>query len=289
MQRCLLVADLHGDLGRYRRLFHLVGEEAPDAVFMGGDLLPSAFGAGPALDEAQAGFIDRVLGPGLARVRETLGSREPRVFLIPGNDDCRAATTLLEAGAGDLWEYAHGRKIAFGDLTVYGYAYVPPTPFRLKDWERYDVSRYVDPGCTAPDEGLHTTAPDEDDLKWGTIREDLERLAGSADLARALFLFHAPPYDTPLDRAALDGRRIDHVPLDVHVGSIAIRRFIEQRQPLITLHGHIHEAARLSGTWRTSLGRTHCLSAAHDGAQLAVVRFDPSHPEGAERELLTPM
>jgi len=41
-------------------------------------------------------------------------------------------------------------------------------------------------------------------------------------------VLHSPPYDTGLDRAALDGRSVDHAPLDVHVGSIAIRRFIER-------------------------------------------------------------
>jgi Icc-related predicted phosphoesterase len=99
-------------------------------------------------------------------------------------------------------------------------------------------------------------------------------------------LFHAPPHDTELDRAALDGRRIDHAPLDVHVGSIAIRRFIERRQPRITLHGHVHESARLTGSWRATIGATHCLSAAHDGPELALVRFDPERPADATRELL---
>ena len=78
---------------------------------------------------------------------------------------------------------------------------------------------------------------------------------------------------------------MDHAPLDVHVGSIAIRRFIEARQPLLTLHGHVHESARLTGAWRDRLGRTHCLSAAHDGAELALVRFDLESPGQATRAL----
>jgi len=79
---------------------------------------------------------------------------------------------------------------------------------------------------------------------------------------------------------------VDHAPLDVHVGSVAIRRFIEERQPLVTLHGHIHESARLTGSWREQIGRTHCLSAAHDRPELALVRFDPSDAAGATRALL---
>jgi Icc-related predicted phosphoesterase len=89
-----------------------------------------------------------------------------------------------------------------------------------------------------------------------------------------------------LDRAALDGRMVDHVPMDVHVGSIAVQRFIAARQPLVTLHGHVHESARLTGAWRATSGRTVMLGAAHDGPELALVRFDPAQPDRATRELI---
>ncbi len=105
-------------------------------------------------------------------------------------------------------------------------------------------------------------------------------------MQRAVLLFHTPPHETRLDRAALDGRAIDDVPLDVHVGSIAVRRFIEETQPLVTLHGHIHESARLTGGWRDRIGETHLFSAAHDGPELALVQFDLEKPADAERLLL---
>jgi Icc-related predicted phosphoesterase len=168
---------------------------------------------------------------------------------------------------------------------VYGYACVPPTPFQLKDWERYDVSRFVDPGCIPPDEGFRTVPVEPRDVELRTIARDLQELAGETDQSAAVWLFHAPPYDTALDRAALDGKMVDHAPLDVHVGSIAIRRFIEKRQPRLTLHGHIHESARLTGSWRETIGRTTALSAAHDGPELALVRFDLDDPSSATRTL----
>jgi uncharacterized protein len=287
METSFFVSDLHGEAARYRRLFAAILAESPAAVFLGGDLLPSAFAAASGVAGTQAEFIEELLAPGFAEVRARLGAGAPRVFLVPGNDDCRAEEeALVAAGARGLWDYAHGRRLELGRIAVYGYACVPPTPFRLKDWERYDVSRFVDPGSVSPEEGLRTFPVEEGEIRWGTIRADLERLAGQDDLASAVFLFHAPPYDTPLDRAALDGARFEHVPLDVHVGSIAIRRFIEARQPAVTLHGHVHESARLTGAWRTRIGRTHCLSAAHDGPELALVRFDPGRPGEAARELL---
>jgi Icc-related predicted phosphoesterase len=124
------------------------------------------------------------------------------------------------------------------------------------------------------------------EIRHGTIEKDLVALAEGVEMERAILLFHTPPYRSKLDRAALDGKKIDHVELDVHVGSIAVRRFIETRQPLLTLHGHIHESARLTGCWRDRIGRTELFSAAHDGPELALVRFDTQEPAGAERELI---
>jgi Icc-related predicted phosphoesterase len=169
---------------------------------------------------------------------------------------------------------------------VFGYANVPPTPFQLKDWERYDVSRFTDPGCVSPERGQRTVAVDHDEIRYGTIARDLEKLTGGRDLSQTVMMFHSPPYQSALDRAALDGRMVDHVPMDVHVGSIAIQRLIEERRPMVTLHGHIHEAPRLTGAWRERIGRTHAFTAAHDGPELALVRFDLGDLEAATRELL---
>jgi uncharacterized protein len=282
MTGCIFVSDLHGKRDRYRKLFRAVSAEKPKAVFFGGDIMPTLRRAGAGGD-----FLRDVLFAELGRLRDELGKAYPRVFVILGNDDPRAVeASLLEAAGDGLLSYMHGRKESLGAWTVYGYAYAPPSPFLLKDWERYDVSRYVDPGCVSPEEGWRTVAIDPDEAQFATIAGDLDALAGSDDLGNAVFLFHAPPHESNLDRAALDGKTFDHAPLDVHVGSIAIRRFIEKRQPLLTLHGHIHESARITGSWRDTFGRTVALSAAHDGAELALVRFELEDPASATRELI---
>ena len=193
---------------------------------------------------------------------------------------------MLDLAAQGLWHYAHNGRFDLGDFRVFGYAYIPPTPFALKDWERYDVSRFVDPGCSSPEEGYYSVPVLEDEKRWATIQEDLERLTTHEHLEKAIFLFHAPPYHTNLDRAGLDGKMFDAAPLDVHVGSVAIRRFIETRQPYLTLHGHVHESALITGAWKDKIGDTCCFSAAHHGKELALVRFDPEHPENAMRELI---
>jgi Icc-related predicted phosphoesterase len=275
---CVFVSDLHGSAARAAALFRVIVEERPRAVFLGGDLL--AHGRGDH-------FLQDVLIAGFARARDASGVAYPDVFVILGNDDPRAVAEplMLEGAARGLWQYVHGRQAMLGPFTVLGYNCIPPSPFRLKDWERYDVSRFVDPGCLAPEEGLHTGLPDSGE-PGRTIADDLAGLGGHADLAQAVCLFHVPPYDTALDRAALDGHSVDHVPLDVHIGSIAVRRFMEAHGPWLGLHGHVHESPRLTGRWMDRLGPTVLLGAAHDGPELALVRFDLEQPDRATRELL---
>ena len=285
---CLFASDLHGHRGRYRRLVERMAAEVPDLVLLGGDLLPGGWllDAGGSGDDFAQGF----LLPTFAELRGRMGGSYPRVGFILGNDDPRAALPELLAGEeAGLWRHLHMTALDLPGFTVLGYACVPPSPFGLKDWERYDVSRHVDPGCLSPEEGVRTVPVDPHEIRWGTITRELEALTTGHDPAHTVLLCHAPPYQTTLDRAALDGRTVDHVPLDVHVGSVALRRFIEQRQPLATLHGHIHESARLTGRWLDRLGGTVMISAAHDGPELALVRLDLRNPGSATRELLPPL
>ncbi|MDZ7859051.1 MAG: metallophosphoesterase [Candidatus Krumholzibacteriota bacterium] len=281
--RSFFVSDLHGKTPRFTKLFRAVAEEKPGFLFVGGDILPPI---DPPQFSGERFLRGYFLGE-LAKLRDGLGDSYPRVFVILGNDDGRhEENSLIEASEEGLIDYIHGRRAKAARWQVFGYSFVPPTPFRLKDWERYDVSRFVDIGCISPEEGSHSFSMDKNDLKYGTIKEDLEKLTEGHDMDNAIFLFHSPPYKTNIDRADLDGVRIDHTPLDVHVGSIAIQRFIEKRQPLMTMHGHIHESARITGCWRERIGKTLAVTAAHDGPELALVRFDLADIDNVERELI---
>lgn len=283
MPCCFFVSDLHGDAERYRKLFATIAAERPAAVFLGGDLTPGLRAAG----DAGGDFFHDLLGSGLEELRRALGSAYPTIFAIMGNDDFRAQEPeFRRLETEGLWVYAHGRRSTLAGHPVYGYAFVPPTPFMWKDWERYDVSAYVDPGCVPPEEGKFSVPVDTERLKFFSIAADLDALVGDEFLGDAVLMCHSPPYRTNLDRAALDGKIVDHVPMDVNVGSIALQRFIAARQPLLTLHGHVHESARLTGSWRDRVGRTHLFSAAHDGPELALVRFDLERLDAATRVLV---
>lgn len=286
MKTCFFASDLHGREERYQKLFQTIERELPAAVFLGGDLFPSGLGAMAGV-EGYEDFLEDVFAAGFVRLKKTLGLDYPAVFIILGNDDVRIKEPEMEDFANrGLWNYVHNKCILWRDYSIYGYAFIPPTPFMLKDWERYDVSRYLDPLCVAPEEGWLSVSVAREVLKHQTIQNDLQDLTQDANLSRAIFLFHTPPYETSLDRAALDGKKVNYVDLDVHVGSIAVRRFIESRQPLLTLHGHIHESARITGSWKERIGKTFAFSSAHDGAELALVRFELDNLETATRELL---
>ena len=284
---CFFVSDLHGSIDRYNKLLQAIRDKRPQAVFCGGDLLPTSSWHGSSLPHALDDFIGSFLVPACAELRRDMKDLYPRIFMILGNDDPRShEAAVLDGAVYGHWEYVHGRRAQFQDYTVIGYNCVPPTPFMLKDWERYDVSRFVDVGCISPEDGRYSVPVPEREKKYCTIQADLEDLASGHEFLRTICLFHAPPHRTKLDRAALDGKMIDMAPLDVHVGSIAIKRFIERYQPLLTLHGHIHESARITGEWKDQIGRTVMLTAAHDGPEMALVEFDPENAAAATRTLL---
>jgi len=278
------VTDLHGHIDRYQKFLNLVETEKPAAVFLGGDLLPHHHRR--SFQKNVPDFFEVFLFPEFSELQKKMSAAYPRIFIILGNDDERCQEIkVLEGAKKGFWEYINFRKSFINHYPIYGYAFVPPTPFLLKDWEKYDISRFVDPGCVPPEEGYRSVPIDEKEIQNETIADDLKKITGDENLDNAIFLFHSPPYQTKLDRAALDGQMIDHVPMDVHVGSMAIKRFIETRQPLITLHGHVHESTRITGVWKEQIGRTWSFNAAHDGRELAVIKFDPEKPAEAIREL----
>ena len=104
---------------------------------------------------------------------------------------------------------------------------------------------------------------------WATPRELPEDelrakidavLVGVRDPEHAVFNFHCPPIDSHLDQAPrLDPELrpvVDISGLQVtSVGSHAVREAIERTQPLLGLHGHVHESPA-----GEKLGRTLCIN-----------------------------
>jgi Icc-related predicted phosphoesterase len=280
--KCIFISDLHGNINHFRKLFEIIENEKPDGVFIGGDILPNQLSINSDIKK----FLEQEFFNPIKKLKKNT-VKKIRFFIIMGNDDPRVFEKLfIEADKRKIIDYVHFKTLKFNGYFVTGYSFVPPTPFQLKDWERYDVSRFIDVGVLSPEEGKRTTKVSKDITSYSTISQDLEKLTKNSQPEITIFLFHSPPYNSNLDKADLEGKMVDHAPVDIHVGSIAIRRFIEKKQPFLTLHGHVHETVQLTGEWKEKKNKTYCFSAAHAGAELAVIRFDTDDLENAYRELI---
>ena len=278
--KAICVSDLHGNEVKYRKLCGYIREKLPDAVFIAGDVLPNYY-----VDEPGE-FIRDTLYPQFNGLKYELEEKYPAVFLINGNDDVAASVDFFRVLESDgLVTLINNSVVNFNGYTAAGYPFVPPTPFLLKDWEKYDISRYLPRGCVSPEEGFRTVEVAPNITKYSTIKDDLSKMGLQiTDFRKTIMLFHAPPYETNLDKIA--GKDINGYNEIRSIGSIAIRKFIEKYQPLITLHGHLHESTDITGKWFDKIGECHCFNSAHSGGELAVIKFDTTEPEKAERILI---
>jgi hypothetical protein len=154
---------------------------------------------------------------------ERLKNTGIKCFVCPGNDDTLEIDKLFDesecvtnAGNKVVMIDEHHEMISLG--------WTNPTP-----WNTYRE-------CS------------EDEL-----RQKIEKLVCHVkNLNSSIFNLHAPPYGVGIDEAPkVDASTRIFVP----VGSTAIRESIEKYQPLVGLHGHVHESRGF-----TKIGRTLCVN-----------------------------
>lgn len=154
-----------------------------------------------------------------------------RIVISPGNDDKFAIDEVIKSDP----------RITFGEEEVVDldeehealcFGWTNPTPF--------DSPRE----CS------------EEELE-----EKLEKVVSKVkDFKTAVFCIHCPPYDSQLDYAPMVDEDLNIIviggkPRMIPVGSHAVRKIIEKYQPLLGLHGHIHESPGY-----IKIGRTQCLN-----------------------------
>jgi Icc-related predicted phosphoesterase len=243
-------------------------------VLIGGDLGPHATGeAGMA---QQRVFLKGFLVETARRLREA--SPDTRLMLIMGNDDWAANLDCLEERHGDLWDHVHDRAVEVDGVAVAGLSWVPITPFAMKDWERWEDGGEESPArldgwCSRS--GRLEPCRFDAERRTPTIADALDALAARTSLDRTLFMLHSPPH----------GTRCDLVAAGRHVGSRAIRAFVERHQPPLVLSGHIHESPRVGGgSYEDRIERTTVVNPGQFGTpRLCGVWFDPRNAEAGVR------
>jgi Icc-related predicted phosphoesterase len=166
---------------------------------------------------------------GLAETR--LAATACQILLNLGNDDPVLLDEVIDGSTRVI--RPEGRVVMIHDrLPVISTGYATLTPFNCPR----DI----------PDEALRT--------RIVAMVRQLE------DPSKSVFNFHCPPQGTVLDRAVridaelrpvLTGLGVD----TTHVGSQAVREIIEEFQPCLGLHGHVHESPGV-----VRLGRTLCVN-----------------------------
>ncbi len=286
IEKIFFVSDLHGNFYRYSTLFDKILSEKPELVLIGGDILPSGISLTTKGGNSD-NFLTEYVSKKLSELKNLLSKDYPEILVIMGNDDPKIhEDEVKEIESLGLWKYINMKAVLFKGYSIVGYSYVPPTPFLLKDWEKYDVSRFTDVGCVSPEEGIRSVFKEQHLIRHETIQGDLDILSKDIDLSNSIFLFHSPPYGTMLDKIKKP-RMVDYIQPDENVGSIAIKRFIENKQPLLTLHGHIHEAASITGKWKEKIGNTLCINGSTDKKNLSLISLQISEKDiYAEKSLL---
>jgi uncharacterized protein len=146
---------------------------------------------------------------------EKLRGSGVRCFVCPGNDDEMEVDEVVRRS--DYVELGEGRMVDIDGFSMISTGWSNPTPWKT-----------------------HREDSEED------LGERIEAMASRvSDASRAIFNLHCPPHKSGLDEApAIDADlKLLHGGRALRpVGSTAVRRAIEKHQPLLSLHGHIHES-----------------------------------------------
>jgi uncharacterized protein len=179
--------------------------------------------------------IHESLGRWMELLGERLDGRGLTVTTMLGNDDEPALAEVLRSSG--LAAYAEDGPVALpGGYEMISVGFSTPTP--------WDTPRELG----------------EEDL--GELIE--AEVAKLDDPAKAVFNLHCPPNETHLDQATKLDEELRPVtdaggPVMIGVGSTAVREAIERHQPLLGLHGHVHESPGSE-----KLGTTICVNPGSD-------------------------
>ena len=246
--KVLFTTDLHGEKWKYDLLLETAKAFQADAVINGGDMLPKMGNL-----FSQDVFIKDYLHKHFERFNDA------GIYYLcyPGNDDLRIFDDVFEQTCGyyDFVVNLAQRKFEIGDFEFIGMNWIVDYPFPLKDRCRMDSPDYVFENQYGT--GLLSTPDGWKEIEdWSsyaktlpTIEDELRTLILPEHAMQSIYVIHMPPSGLGLDKCG-------HGP---EVGSKALYHFLQDQQPKLSLHGHIHESPECSGKWHAKLGDTVCI------------------------------
>lgn len=166
-------------------------------------------------------FIEEMLKSLEAFMQRARSKLEPigaRMLLMAGNDDYDEVADYVRRKSDDIITEFDRKSVEIEGYNFLGYGYSNTTPWKT---------------------------PREKDEE--TIYAELNSLTSKTDPSRSVYVIHAPPISTKIDKApGLTGdlkQKVSSGYMEMlSVGSTAVRRIIEERAPIAGLHGHIHES-----------------------------------------------
>lgn len=268
-------SDIHGDKLSVKKLFHFVREREIFHIVLGGDILPTINEFDPESD-VQKIFILNFLAGSLLKLFKISGKRN--LYIIPGNNDLLASMKYFDfLEKKGLLINIDRKTVKLNDtFELTGYPFVPPTDFSFKDFEKRDkigdelkTQRLL--AFISKDGKLVRTGLEEHFINRNTIEEDLNTLVKEKTAKETIYVMHSPPF----------GTKLDVIYNERNVGSRAIYEFIERYQPLLTLHGHIHESYKMTGEYSVKIGETVSMNPGRSKNQIHVVTFNPENLENS--------
>jgi len=266
IMRIFFTSDFHGRRTLYRQLGEALRRERPDLLILGGDMLPDCTGASP--PARQAAWVKDMLGPMIETYLEDAPGLTTAICM--GNHDWLASESAIrdEERAGRMRLLDPGRIWSYGGFNFLGFYYSPPSPHYAKDYERLDMET-----SDLPQFDCETLVSEGGGVRQATVEEHFGRRPSiDAELSSVvvperpwIFLSHAPPHETNLDRLPN---------LTLPIGSQAVRRFVETHRPECGLFGHVHESPEVSGSCLDELNGTPCINPGQSRARLQGVIFD---------------
>lgn len=247
--KIISITDMHGETWRYKMLLKIAKQEKPDLIINCGDMLP--FGNDMAI---QGKFIKYALREHF----EAINKEKIYYAFIPGNEDLKMYDDELKDIIKDLAyiKYVDNNLTEIDGHEILGLSVCPDFPFKIKDRMRRDKDNFKSPEQMDPPEistkenGLVKIASSQEYIdSLPTIEEELKSLAKPKNANNSIYVIHAPPSKIGLDAC---GEMY-------YAGSDAVYDFICLNQPLLTLHGHIHESPWVSGKWFGKIGNTLCI------------------------------